>query len=243
MARSTFVPLLFILFCSSVKVEAVVVAENCEQANREPRCASIFDDLSNCYNATFRPMLGDCLVTCNACESYKCSNPQPESVLNCTALAPQCDSDTFSEFMKEKCPATCGKCNRKNANLCADKSSPEVCSTMASFCNTIDYYDLLSTECPSTCNRCPQNGTSENGTGGNEVCVDVANDCSDNQSRCSDPQYAPLMHRLCAKSCNACKTCEDFNKMCSPWVAHGFCSKYSQAAIHKTCPKSCGLCK
>uniref|UniRef100_A0A8R1ETS3 ShKT domain-containing protein n=1 Tax=Caenorhabditis japonica TaxID=281687 RepID=A0A8R1ETS3_CAEJA len=157
----------------------------------------------------------DCLVTCNACDSYTCSNPQPESVLNCTALASQCDSGTFSEFMK-------------------------------SFCNTVDYYDLLSAECPSTCNRCPLNATVTPGTGGQngtQGCADVATDCSVNLSRCSDPQYAPLMHRLCAKTCNACTTCEDANKMCTTWVARGFCTKYSQPVIMKTCPKSCDMCK
>ncbi|EGT56739.1 hypothetical protein CAEBREN_23672 [Caenorhabditis brenneri] len=152
--------------------------------------------------------------------------------------------------MHEKCPATCGKCNRKNANLCADKSKPEVCTAMLTFCNTIDYYDLLSVECPSTCNRCPHNGTNPNGNGGNEgngdgpqTCTDVANDCSANLNRCSNDKYAPLMHRLCPATCNSCKSCEDFHKMCSTWVAHGFCTKYSQAAISKTCPKSCDLCK
>ncbi|KAF1761023.1 hypothetical protein GCK72_009276 [Caenorhabditis remanei] len=236
-----------LIFCKIYSVDSV--AEDCATSKRETRCSSIFEDLQNCYNATFKPMLGDCLVTCSACESYKCSNPQPETTLNCSALASQCDSATFSEFMKEKCPATCGKCNRKNANLCSDKSKSEVCTTMATFCNTIDYYDLLSEECPSTCNRCPHNGTNPNGNGGgnggdgNQACTDVANDCSTNLARCSDAQYAPLMHRLCPKTCNSCKNCEDFHKMCSTWVSHGFCTKYSPAAVMKTCPKSCDLCK
>ncbi|PIC13825.1 hypothetical protein B9Z55_027434 [Caenorhabditis nigoni] len=188
----------------------------------------------------------DCLVTCNACDSYTCSNPQPDTTLNCSALISQCDSDTFGEFMKEKCPATCGKCNRKNANLCADKSKSEVCTVLAKFCNTVDYYDLLSTECPSTCNRCPNNGTTPGGNGngnGTTACVDVANDCFTNTARCSDATYAPLMHRLCPKTCNSCSNCEDSHKMCSAWVSHGFCTKFSQTETMKKCARSCNLCK
>ena len=32
--------------------------------------------------------------------------------------------------MKEKCPATCGKCDMKNANLCNDEEDSSVCDSM-----------------------------------------------------------------------------------------------------------------
>ncbi|CAI5446702.1 unnamed protein product [Caenorhabditis angaria] len=198
-----------------------VLSEDCTTNKKETKCTSIFDDLQNCYNSTYKPMLGDCLVTCNACDSYTCTNPQPDTTLNCTALIAQCDSPTFGEFMKEKCPQTCGKCNRKNANLCSNRSEAEVCTAMSPFCNTVDFYDLLTTQCPSTCNRCLLNGTTthggsgsgEGGGGTDGKCVDLAADCGANHSKCSNAQYAPLMHRLCPQTCNSCSTCEDYNKM------------------------------
>ncbi|KAK5968159.1 hypothetical protein GCK32_021804, partial [Trichostrongylus colubriformis] len=73
----------------------------------------------------------ECLVTCGKCDAYSCNNPQPETVLNCTSLASQCNSTTFERFMKEKCPTTCGKCDVKNANLCKDATDSIVCSRMA----------------------------------------------------------------------------------------------------------------
>ncbi|CAA77472.3 uncharacterized protein CELE_ZK643.6 [Caenorhabditis elegans] len=225
------------------------VAEDCALSKREDRCGSIFEDLTNCYNSTFKMMLGDCLVTCNACESYTCNNPQPDTTLNCTALAGECNSALFSELMKEKCPATCGKCNRKNANLCSDKSKPDICVNLKTLCNSVEFYDKLSEQCPSTCNRCPHNGTNpENKTGGNggtgtQECTDLANDCSYNQNRCSVKEYSSLMHRLCPKTCNACNICEDANKMCPIWVPRGFCSKFDHDKVQKSCAKSCNICK
>ncbi|CAD6188567.1 unnamed protein product [Caenorhabditis auriculariae] len=234
-------PMIPTIFLWLALIQVVRAAEVCEAGamKREQRCANIFEDLSDCRNASFKPMLMDCLVTCGSCDSYRCQNPQPENVLNCTALADQCEDPTFVQFMKEKCPFTCGKCDVKNSNLCKDLQSATVCSSMAPFCNSVDYYDLLTVQCPSTCNRCSRNGV----TVKPGECADMASDCAKNSMRCTSPNYAPLMHRLCRKTCNACNvTCEDQAPNCASWVNRGFCRAFKKPEAMKSCAKSCNFC-
>ncbi|KJH44784.1 shTK domain protein [Dictyocaulus viviparus] len=229
--------MLFIVFywftIISVNVKAV---ENCEKMIREERCREIFENIGHCNDMAYRPQLMSCLVTCGKCDAFTCNNPQPDSVVNCTALYPQCNSTKWQRFMKEKCPSTCGKCDVKNANLCKDVSDSLICSTLARFCNTLDYYDDMSEQCASTCNRCPADGHSDK-------CVDFAKDCSSRKELCSNPAYDGLMHRACAKTCNKCHGCFDTSSKCSTWLEHGFCTKFDPKTQKQYCAKTCKMCK
>lgn len=127
---SSFLLLLFMLIHLMLVTVDGETKEDCSTNKREDRCTSIFEDKAKCMDVEYRPMLMDCLVTCGSCSAFSCSNPQPDDDLNCTALSDQCDSTTWSSFMKEKCPATCGKCDLKNGNLCHDVESGVICSSM-----------------------------------------------------------------------------------------------------------------
>ncbi|KAL6725829.1 shTK domain protein [Ancylostoma duodenale] len=136
----------------------VLAKEDCDKSIREDRCNEIFNNIEYCNQESYRPQLMDCLVTCGKCGAFSCNNPLPETSLNCTALASQCNSTVWERFMKEKCPSTCGKCDVKNANLCKDATDSIICSTMVQFCNSLDFYDQMTEQCASTCNRCPSSG-------------------------------------------------------------------------------------
>ncbi|EYC36842.1 hypothetical protein Y032_0853g2696 [Ancylostoma ceylanicum] len=122
--------LTMLLFCFFLIVCLVLAKEDCDKFTREDRCNEIFNNIEYCNQESYRPQLMDCLVTCGKCGAFSCNNPLPETSLNCTALASQCNSTVWERFMKEKCPATCGKCDVKNANLCKDASDSTICSTM-----------------------------------------------------------------------------------------------------------------
>ncbi|KAE9414289.1 hypothetical protein Angca_002831, partial [Angiostrongylus cantonensis] len=213
----------------------VISVENCEKLIKEEQCLEIFENIDNCNDLSYRPQLMDCLVTCGKCDAFTCSNPQPDSVLNCTALVSQCTSTKWERFMKEKCPSTCGKCDVNNANLCKDLADSSVCSTLAKFCNSIEFYDNMSEQCASTCNRCPVGGQSSK-------CVDFAKDCTARKELCTNASYDSLMHRACAKTCNKCDGCFDASMKCDSWMANGFCTKSDPVTRKRYCAKTCKMC-
>ncbi|CAJ0597021.1 unnamed protein product [Cylicocyclus nassatus] len=230
-----------LLICIFSIIYLVQSKEDCDRSTREDRCGEIFRNLTDCNKDSYRTQLMDCLVTCGKCGAYSCNNPQPDTVLNCTSLASQCHSKIWGNFMKDKCPSTCGKCDLKNANLCKDASNSAICSTMVQFCNSVDYYDRMTEQCASTCNRCPATG---DGGGPNitVTCVDYARDCATRTALCNNPQYEGLMHRACAKTCNKCGGCYDYSSKCPLWASRGFCSKSDQNVKRRYCAKTCMLC-
>ncbi|VDL67283.1 unnamed protein product [Nippostrongylus brasiliensis] len=146
--------LAFQLIVLAVIICPYAALEDCQKATREQRCSEIFENIDNCNEISYHPQLMECLVTCGKCDAFSCNNPLNDTILNCTALASQCNSTVWEKFMKDKCPLTCGKCDVKNANLCKDVSDS------VQFCNSLDYYDHMTEQCGSTCNRCPANGQS-----------------------------------------------------------------------------------
>ncbi|KAF8356708.1 hypothetical protein PRIPAC_91703, partial [Pristionchus pacificus] len=119
------------------------------------RCLKAFDMKEKCWLLENRKEMLDCQVTCGTCDNFSCQNPFPENVVNCTSLMTQCDDPSFSQFMKEKCPYTCGRCDEKNSMLCHDVANVLTCQSVKNYCNSVDFYDLMSQQCASTCNRCP----------------------------------------------------------------------------------------
>uniref|UniRef100_A0A183V8H2 ShKT domain-containing protein n=1 Tax=Toxocara canis TaxID=6265 RepID=A0A183V8H2_TOXCA len=135
----------------------------------------------------------NCRVTCNNCAAYNCTNPMPESQLNCTAMESQCNDAIFGPFMKKNCPATCGTCQDNNGQLCKDVASVATCMALKAFCNSVEWYAFMTQQCPSTCNRCP--------TG---ACQDTIPNCSSYLAYCNDQRYDAIMRLKCAKTCNKC---------------------------------------
>ncbi|VDM62454.1 unnamed protein product [Angiostrongylus costaricensis] len=179
----------------------------------------------------------DCLVTRRECDAFTCSNPQPDSVLNCTALLILIHSCTSrnQKLSSEKCPSICGKCDVKNANLCKDLADSSVCSTLK-FCNSVEFYDNTSEQCASTCNRCPVGGQSRV-----RFPVFLAN-CTTRKELCTNPSYDGLMHRECAKTCNKCDGCFDASVNCDSWMANGFCTKSDPVTRKRYCARTCKMC-
>ncbi|VDM65337.1 unnamed protein product [Strongylus vulgaris] len=249
---------MLIIYCI-ILIHSVYAKEDCDRSTREERCREIFKQIEDCSQESYKTQLMDCLVTCGKCGAFSCNNPQPDTMLNCTALAPQCESTLWRNFMKDKCPATCGKCDLKNANLCKDASNSVICSNMQQFCNSVDYYDQMTYACASTCNRCSAAAGGDKQTSellsniapirklihcfaATTVCTDFARDCASRTALCNNPQYEGLMHRVCAKTCNKCDGCYDYSSRCQTWASHGFCKNKDQNMKMKYCAKTCMLC-
>ncbi|GMR41071.1 hypothetical protein PMAYCL1PPCAC_11266, partial [Pristionchus mayeri] len=194
--------------------------EDCLTGKKEDRCLKAFDVKEKCWVLENRKEMLGCQVTCGTCDNFSCQNPFPENVVNCTSLVHQCDDPSFSQFMKEKCPYTCGRCDEKNSMLCHDVANVLTCQSVKNYCNSVDFYDLMSQQCASTCNRCPDGTGGTIGTG----CRDHARDCLSKINLCNVPAYSGLMARACAKTCNKCSACEDATLLCGYWVSKGFCN-------------------
>uniref|UniRef100_A0A914RG85 ShKT domain-containing protein n=1 Tax=Parascaris equorum TaxID=6256 RepID=A0A914RG85_PAREQ len=83
-----------------------------------------------CETSLAMQLFQNCRVTCNNCTAYRCTNPNPENVLNCTALVDKCTDAILGPFMKKNCPATCGTCATDNAQLCRDVAPAQTCSAL-----------------------------------------------------------------------------------------------------------------
>ncbi|CAI4229150.1 unnamed protein product [Auanema sp. JU1783] len=219
-------------------------SEDCTKSETTSYCGGLFENKTHCFDEDekYANYLKECLVTCNACDTYSCSNPQPDTTFNCTSLKDKCSDPVWERIMRDKCPQTCGRCGLLNGKLCEDTAGTDVCVGMKDLCNSVEYYDTLTQQCASTCNRCPNDPNAAKTFG---TCADQAKNCEQNLAKCNDANYSELMTRTCAKTCNKCGLgCVDADHRCASWNQKGYCTstKYSQADKKKSCARTCNMC-